>query len=89
MTSFFKLIGAVLAVWLGLFLVVMGVATTGLAVIIITLTIGVVCLVGGIWLALYLLRRDAHFNLHVPLVALVFLGGGAVVIFAYWLLRAV
>lgn len=89
MTSFLKMLGAVLAIWLGLFLVVMGVATTGLAVIIITLTVGLTCLLGGAWLVLYLLRRDAHFNLHLPLVALVIFGGGAVVIFAYWLLRAV
>jgi hypothetical protein len=88
MTPFLKMIGAVLAVWLGLFLVVMGAATTGLAVVLITLTVGVVCLVGGIWLALYLLKRDAHFNLHLPLIALVVFGGGAVIIYAYSLLRA-
>ena len=89
MNSFFKLIGVVLIVWLGLFLVVMGVATTGFAVVFITLTIGVALLIGGTWLVLYLLRRDAHFNLHLPLVALVVFGGGAIVIYAYSLLRAV
>jgi uncharacterized SAM-binding protein YcdF (DUF218 family) len=83
------MLGVVLTVWLGLFLVVMGVATTGLAVIIITLTIGLTCLVGGAWLTLYLLRRDAQFNLHLPLIALIVFGGGAVIIFAYSLLRAV
>lgn len=88
MSSFFKLIGVVLTVWVGLFLIVMGVATTGLAVVIVTLTIGVALLIGGIWLSLYLLRRDAHFNLHMPLIALVVFGGGAIIIYAYSLLRA-
>jgi hypothetical protein len=88
MASFYKLLGVVLTVWLGLFLIVMGVATTGLAVVFITLTLGVALLIGGIWLALYLLRRDAHFNLHMPLIALVVFGGGIVIIYAYSLLRA-
>jgi hypothetical protein len=89
MASFYKLIGVVLSVWLGLFLVVMGAATTGFAVVFITLTLGVALLLGGIWLALYLLRRDAHFDLHLPLLGLIVFGGAGVVIFAYWLLRAV
>jgi hypothetical protein len=89
MTSFLKLIGAVIAVWLGLFLVVMGAATTGFAVVVITLTLGLLLLVGGIWLALYLLKRDAHFNLHLPLVGLIVFGGAGVVTLTFWLLRAV
>jgi hypothetical protein len=89
MTSFYKMIGVVLTVWVGLFLVVMGAATTGLAVVLVTLTLGVALLIGGIWLALYLLRRDAHFNLHLPLIALVVFGGGIVIIYAYSLLRDV
>jgi hypothetical protein len=89
MSSFFKLIGVVITVWMGLFLVVMGAATTGFAVVFVTLALGIGLLLGGIWIALYLLRRDAHFNLHLPLVALVVIGGGLVIIYTYSLLRAV
>ena len=89
MSSFFKLIGVVITVWMGLFLVVMGAATTGFAVVFVTLALGIGLLLGGIWIALYLLRRDAHFNLHLPLIALVVFGGGLVIIYAYSLLRAV
>jgi hypothetical protein len=89
MSSFFKLIGVVLTVLMGLFLVVMGAATTGFAVVFVTLALGLALLLGGIWLALYLLRRDAHFNLHLPLIALVVFGGGLVIIYTYSLLRSV
>jgi hypothetical protein len=83
------MLGVVLTTWLGLFLIVMGAATTGFVVVAMTLTIGVAFLIGGIWLVLYLLRRDAHFNLRLPLILLVVLGGVAVIIYGYALLRPV
>lgn len=89
MTPFFKMIGALLALWLGLFLVVMGYATTGFAVVTITLGLGLLLVIGAMWLTLYLLRRDAHANLRMPMILLAGIGSALVIYFAVTLLRAV
>lgn len=88
MKSVMKMIGAVLVVWFGLSVLVIGAMSTGMALTSFVFFLGVATLVGGMALTIYLLRRDAHFNLHMPLIYLSGFGGALVVIVSYLSLRA-
>lgn len=74
MNSVWKLIGATLTLWFAMFALVMGAMTTGFVVTVILFLAGLLALFGGAWLTVYLLRRDAHFNLHFPLIWLIPVG---------------
>lgn len=83
MNSVLKMIGAVLILWFSIVALVMGVLTTGAALTMMLFVLGLLALFGGTWLVAYLLRRDANFDLHLPLIRLVCMGGvvaGAVVL---------
>lgn len=57
-------------------LLAIGIMSTGLALTIFMFVYGAAALVGGVWLTLYLLKRDAHFNMRIPLLVLIAVGVG-------------
>lgn len=80
MNNVWKLIGVVVILWFAMFALVMGALTTGFVLTAILFIIGLLALFGGAWLTVYLLRRDAKFDLHFPLIWLIPVGAVVAVI---------
>lgn len=74
MKNVFKLLGAVIVLWVATLALVMGALTTGLVVTGVLFVVGLLALFGGAWLTVYLLRRDTGFTLHFPLIWLIPVG---------------
>lgn len=74
MKNVFKMLGAVVVLWVATLALVMGALTTGLVVTGVLFVVGLLALFGGTWLALHLLRRDTDFTLHFPLIWLIPVG---------------
>lgn len=74
MKNVFKLLGAVVVLWIATLALVMGALTTGLVVTGVLFVIGLLALFAGGWMTVYLLRRDTDFTLHFPLIWLIPVG---------------
>lgn len=80
MKNVFKLLGAVVVLWVATLALVMGALTTGLVVTGVLFVVGLLALFGGAWMTVYLLRRDTDFTLHFPLIWLIPVGAVVTVV---------
>lgn len=74
MKSVWKIIAALLVCWIGVSVAAVGVMSTGLTLTTMTFIVGVSALVIGTALTFFLLRREARFEMHLPLIVLVLFG---------------